>query len=209
MAQPSIYGARLNWVEQVYYIASIVGHELPVSDWDQGKPGQYCACHAEKKLVAYFLEKHVFLPQNRELDRRLRPLIYKIGETEINKKYDKVCCLEQEKMELESQRSDEEDRLLDDCYDEEKVEKLKKDIQLIDEDLSSLTLNWTVASMRAERDRHLRGLNRGLMELSKNEPATSLKEAVILSNNGMCPDCEEFIAQVNGYFQLEIEVTLC
>jgi hypothetical protein len=31
--------------------------------YDRGVRGQYNACHAEKQLVAYLVDRHVFLPQ--------------------------------------------------------------------------------------------------------------------------------------------------
>lgn len=44
------------------------------------------------------------------------------------------------------------------------------------------------------------------MELSKDEPRISLKQAVLLSSNKICDDCDMFKKKVNDYFQLEIDM---
>lgn len=51
-----------NWNEDVFRICKLVGHSLPGHRHDRGVHGRYNACHAEKQLLAYFLSKHVFLP---------------------------------------------------------------------------------------------------------------------------------------------------
>lgn len=35
---------------------------LPAHGHDQGIPGQFYACHAEKQLIAYLVSRHLFLP---------------------------------------------------------------------------------------------------------------------------------------------------
>ena len=55
-----------DWTSEVIRIAEIIGHALIPDNKDNGKPGQYHACHAEKQLIAYFISKHVFLePETR------------------------------------------------------------------------------------------------------------------------------------------------
>ncbi|PWY93006.1 hypothetical protein BO94DRAFT_544056 [Aspergillus sclerotioniger CBS 115572] len=57
------------WTKEVFYIASVIGHELPpIEHYDGSQPGRYNACHAEKQLIAYFLDRHVFLPRDVEPD---------------------------------------------------------------------------------------------------------------------------------------------
>lgn len=47
------------WTEGVFRISKLVGHEsFPHS----GVAGQWNACHVEKQLVAWFLSRHVILP---------------------------------------------------------------------------------------------------------------------------------------------------
>lgn len=53
--------AGRTWTTDVIRLSKTVGHELPEHQYDQGIPGQYNACHAEKQLIAYFVHKHMFL----------------------------------------------------------------------------------------------------------------------------------------------------
>jgi hypothetical protein len=51
------------WTEEVMQLAEIVSHTLEKTEaYDQGQPGRFHACHAEKQLIAYFISYHVFLP---------------------------------------------------------------------------------------------------------------------------------------------------
>ncbi|MCJ1326725.1 hypothetical protein MMC10_003390 [Thelotrema lepadinum] len=49
------------YTKQVMRICELIGYELPAHSYDGRIRGQYLACHAEKQLVAYFIDKHVFL----------------------------------------------------------------------------------------------------------------------------------------------------
>jgi hypothetical protein len=52
------------WTEEVFRISKAVGHTLSEdSQKDQGRPGLFQACHAEKQLITYFIGKHAFLPE--------------------------------------------------------------------------------------------------------------------------------------------------
>jgi hypothetical protein len=51
------------WRDRVLELCQLIGYILPETDWDEaGKPGSYYASHAEKKLVAYYIDEHVPLP---------------------------------------------------------------------------------------------------------------------------------------------------
>lgn len=51
-----------DWTSEAIQMAGILGHDLKtVGIKDQGIPGQFHACHAEKQLIAYFISKHVFI----------------------------------------------------------------------------------------------------------------------------------------------------
>lgn len=54
------------WTDQVLHLAHLLGHHL-ATDWlnDSDKPGRFNACHAEKKLIACFIDRHVFLPSDK------------------------------------------------------------------------------------------------------------------------------------------------
>ena len=218
-ALPLNYKTRPQWIEQVYYIASTVDHKLqdaPDPDRDQGKPGQYFASHAEKKLIAYFIDKHVFMPQDREPDQRLEDSILEVEDSLAEGKYlsvawAKVCDLKERKVELDSQLFDADDRLLGDSYDEQEVKRLKHEIHVINEELLSLEPDASVAAMRAQEKKKSvllkrKKIHQDLIELSRNQPPISLKRAVILSSNQICEDCDMFKQKVNYCFQLNIEL---
>lgn len=63
------------WTAEVMRISSTVGHPLPIEERrDQGKEGQYFASHAEKQLVAFFINKHVLIEaEDDELLQRVKP----------------------------------------------------------------------------------------------------------------------------------------
>ncbi|KAM6484457.1 hypothetical protein HDV62DRAFT_298969 [Trichoderma sp. SZMC 28011] len=205
-----------SWTEQVYYIASTIGHRFEETNWDQGKPGQFHACHAEKKLIAYFLDKHVFLPKDRQPDEALENSIHEV-ETSLEKGkhsstiWAEVCHLEELKIDLDRKLFRVDDRLLGDSYDEQEVNRLKRKIHTIDEELSSLESDTFVAKMRAQQKEESKlskkeKAHSDLRELSENEPPISLKSAVILSSNKICQDCDNFGKLVNDHFQLNIEM---
>lgn len=198
-------------IEQVRYIASVIGHELPpVPAYDHGEPGKYSACHAEKKLIAYFIDKHVFTPQDREPDRKLEHSISKLQSIleRIKNSYvwKRICSLEQRKIELQLQ--------LPRVKDERGRQTLVQDIRLVNEELSGLESYDKVAIIEAQEKKETillekNKLHQDLMKLCKKGPAISLQQAVIFSNKPICGNCEAFRVRVNDYFQLNIEVIRC
>lgn len=44
---------------------------MPSDSNDQGKDGQYNVYHAEKRFIAYFVDRHVFLPRDSLPDSEL------------------------------------------------------------------------------------------------------------------------------------------
>ncbi|KID95149.1 ankyrin repeat protein, partial [Metarhizium majus ARSEF 297] len=53
------------WTDEVMRLCQLI--KFSPDEWpqrDQGVPGQFNACHAEKQLIAYFVHKHVFLPSD-------------------------------------------------------------------------------------------------------------------------------------------------
>lgn len=208
-----------SWTEQVYYIASIIGHrfeEPQYLSWNQGKPGQYYACHAEKKLIAYFLDKHVFLPKDRQHDQTLDASVVEVETSleegkELSTVWSNVCRLEEMKIDLGRQLFSADDQLLGDSYDEQEVKRLKRKIHVIDKQLSRLESDTFVATMRTQQKKERKLLKKeqthwDLMWLSEDEPPISLKSAVILSSNMICQDCDKFRKLVNANFQLHIEM---
>lgn len=68
------------WTDDVMRISQIVGHELPIDQQrDQGSKGRFFASHAEKQLIAYFINKHVLVECEEQelLQRAKRPILLK------------------------------------------------------------------------------------------------------------------------------------
>lgn len=52
-----------HWTKEVFRISKLVGHNLTREPFrHSGTVGQWNACHVEKQLVVWFLDKHVILP---------------------------------------------------------------------------------------------------------------------------------------------------
>ena len=50
------------WTDEVFVMCRLVDHiPAPISEYDGGRPGKFNACQAEKQLMAYFVNNHVFL----------------------------------------------------------------------------------------------------------------------------------------------------
>ena len=58
--------AGRSWTAEVRRLCEIIGYDLVPDNYDQGKPGRYYACHAEKQLITFFVSKHLFLPHKIE-----------------------------------------------------------------------------------------------------------------------------------------------
>ncbi|KAF7905059.1 uncharacterized protein EAF01_005580 [Botrytis porri] len=53
--------SNLTWTLQVEDLCKIINHKLPHrEDLDNGFPGRYHACHAEKQLIAWYLHQNTF-----------------------------------------------------------------------------------------------------------------------------------------------------
>ncbi|KAL4880562.1 hypothetical protein BJY04DRAFT_219031 [Aspergillus karnatakaensis] len=86
------------WTKEVFHISEVVGHYLPPHDRDQDEPrGHYYACHAEKQLIAYFLDRHVFLPRDQEPNPEFEE---RIKAVEDSREYEQLVSLQHEKEQL-------------------------------------------------------------------------------------------------------------
>jgi len=89
------------WTEEVMQLAEVVSHKLAENKaCDQGQPGRFHACHAEKQLIAYFVNNHVFLPHEikdhgpcRDLALAPPPVMLKQAKILVNWKPCKDCAL--------------------------------------------------------------------------------------------------------------------
>ncbi|KAF8866175.1 hypothetical protein BDZ45DRAFT_795822 [Acephala macrosclerotiorum] len=59
----SIRVSGMVWTDEVFRIAAVVGHQLDPHEYDRGAPSRWSACHAEKQLIAYFVDRRLFLPR--------------------------------------------------------------------------------------------------------------------------------------------------
>lgn len=82
--------------QSVIKIASLVGHQLPpVRNQDHDESDQCSVDHAEKQLIAYFIDKHLFLPDDVVNENELDDLLrwrdeYGYGETDDEEDADEV-----------------------------------------------------------------------------------------------------------------------
>ncbi|CAG9950063.1 unnamed protein product [Clonostachys rosea f. rosea IK726] len=52
------------WRDRVFELCQLISYKLPEDAWDEPSLlGSYYASHAEKKLIAYYLTKHVIIPK--------------------------------------------------------------------------------------------------------------------------------------------------
>lgn len=207
------------WIDLVYELAEVIGHELPADNRDQGRSGQYFACHAEKKLMAYLIEKHYFWEWDTELDPELEKLIEEQENTVISLRQlpgcSKVLQLERKKKELEIELLDTRDVLLgwNVNRDSQEVQRLKRDISNINEKLALYEADSEMTTMRAQEKelkllREKRKNHQRLISLSEHEryPKQPLRRAVIITSNPVCKDCEAFKDKAEQCFDVEIEL---
>lgn len=123
------------WTEEVFYISSLVGHTLTCNKQsDQGQPGKYYASHAEKQLIAYFIDYHAFLPRDTVPISEL--------EAEIESVHDqyealllcsaigrKLCSLRRLRQDLKVELFDIDDTYLGHERDELKIKTLRSEIE--------------------------------------------------------------------------------
>ena len=63
------------WTQQVRRICRLIGYELAAEEEkDQGVRGSYNASHAEKQLIAYFINRHIFLEDELESKKYVEQL---------------------------------------------------------------------------------------------------------------------------------------
>lgn len=212
-----------DWTKRVFEIAAIVGHTLSAdSQKDKGAQGKFQASHAEKQLIAYFLDRHVFLPEDRIPNPRFDDEIARL-ESEIEEmafhhpSIPQLCQLRKEKRELERELFDKDDRLLGEEYDERLVEQLKMNIANLNEQGVSLEKLSEVKEVRA-REFQIEECENGakihgrVNRISQMAPKNTLSQATILISTPryeICKDCLLFKDRVNRFFGLSIELHEC
>ncbi|QKX62544.1 uncharacterized protein TRUGW13939_09705 [Talaromyces rugulosus] len=220
---PSTRVSGRDWTGRVLELAAIVGHNLSADSInDQGIPGKFQSSHAEKQLIAYFLDRHVFLPEDTTLDPRFDTEIARL-ESEIvdmvamQPDPNRLFRLEQEKRELENELFDKDDRLLGEEYDAELVERLKEKIKSLNKKCAPLENRSGVKAIRAREHQirlceHDKTVQSRLNRISKMTRKHKLSRAAIFisaPNHKICPDCLLFQGRVNHFFGLSIELHEC
>ncbi|CBF75199.1 hypothetical protein AN3871.2 [Aspergillus nidulans FGSC A4] len=206
--------------ERVMKISKIVGHNLRLDDrYDQGQPGKFYASHAEKQLIAYFIDRHVFLQedktQNPQFFKRIEHLEHEIS-VMVDRYPDvrKFDQLRKDKKELDLQLLDKDDRLLGNEYDEGLVKQLKEEVATIDRELVTLKGQREVVQL-LRKEKEIQKcednwkLHERLNRLSERAPTNILKRATILitaPSYKVCDDCREFNRRINQDLGLSIQL---
>lgn len=201
------------WTDDVFYIAEVTGHLLPSHTYDRGKDGRYNACHAEKQLIAYFIDRHVFLPRDSLPDSELEGEIEWVedelekflSDSEIGRE---VTSIRKKKKDLERELFDGDEKLVG-KHDE--IKALELELKSV-----KTTLNRLIATPQArpflKLESRLKILNQrlarhtDLIDMAKAPPPASLAEAVILISSPPCQDCIVFKDKVNKFFGLSIQL---
>ncbi|GES66240.1 hypothetical protein ATEIFO6365_0013020800 [Aspergillus terreus] len=201
------------WTDDVFYIAAEVGHHLPSHGYDRGKDGRYNACHAEKQLIAYFIDRHVFLPRDRlpdsEMDNEIERVEDRLEQCLLRSEIGReVASHRQKKKDLEDELFDGDEKLVG-KYDQ--IDALKLELKSVE-----ATLNRLIADPRAQSIRKLesqlkilhqqKARHADLIDMAKAPPPASLTEAVILISSHPCQDCRAFKDKVNKAFGLSIQL---
>ncbi|KAJ5923536.1 hypothetical protein N7454_008781 [Penicillium verhagenii] len=220
---PSTRVSGRDWTERVFKLAAIVGHTLTVyASKDHGIRGQYNASHAEKQLITYFLDRHVFLDEDKTIDSLFEEEIAeeesKISELAyIHPSIPEIYRLQSDRKRLENELWDKDDRLLGDEYDEALAQRLKNEAAVTDDQIALLENRPEVQKLRAlERQIQQWEINEKLHErlsrMSTKVPEKALRGVTILissPNHNICDDCLLFKDRVNRYFSLSIELREC
>jgi hypothetical protein len=207
-----------DWTERVFQIAAAVGHTFDVNTKkDQGTPGKFNASHAEKQLIAYFLDRHVFLPEDTTPDPRFDEEIDRLDDyiAEMTSQHpivDQFDRLQKQKRELHRELFNKDDPLLGEDYDQVLVEQLKSKIAMLDEQLTSISQPQEVRLVRAlEREIRVcegrKELHSRLNRLSEIAPKDRMTETTILisaPDHLICSDCSRFKNSVNRVLGLSI-----
>ena len=201
------------WTDDVFYISEVTGHLLHSHSYDQGKAGQYNACHAEKQLIAYFINRHVFLPRDGLPDSELEANIERVEDelqeflsgTDLGRK---VTALRMRKDDLQYELFDGDEKLVG-KHDE--IKALELEVQSVETALKRLTARPQARSFLNLESR-LKILNRQLgrhnklIAMANARPPASLAGAVILVSSPPCQDCIMFKDKVNMCFGLSIQL---
>ncbi|KAL4982951.1 DYW family of nucleic acid deaminases-domain-containing protein [Aspergillus falconensis] len=152
---------------------------------DLGQPGRFYASHAEKQLIAYFIDRHVFLPEDKNPKLEIHDMRDRHPESE----------------QLDRELLDKDDRMLGDEYDEELVKQLKAKVADIGQQLAALEEQREAVQLLKRREREIqkckddKKVHERLNRISERAPTNTLERATIVitaPQHEVCDDCWEF-----------------
>ncbi|KAL4899114.1 hypothetical protein BDW74DRAFT_171787 [Aspergillus multicolor] len=215
-AHSSMQGLRVDsrhWRNDVFYISELVVHRLPPHPCDHGRDGQFYACHAEKQLIAYFIDRHVFLPRDGIPDPKLEREIEQVEDelqssllgTEVGRN---VASLRTRRKDLDTEFFDGDEKLIG---KDDEIKALKRKLKSVDTALHKIIATPPAQPLlqleaRLERLRQQQKTHEELIEMAHEPPPASLTAAVILISKDPCPNCVEFKNKVNRFFGLSIQL---
>ncbi|KAL2817967.1 hypothetical protein BDW59DRAFT_175290 [Aspergillus cavernicola] len=187
------------WTDEVVYISTVVGHPPTDHEYDQGQPGRFNACHAEKQLIVYFIDRHVFLPRDTAADEKLEAKMESV-ETQYEGLFllsdagRKLSSVRRQHQDIDTAVMDADDEWPGHVRDGIKVESLKQQREPLQAELLKMNQDPSVQQIIALESR-LQDLNQqkdrheDLVEMSNAQPPVSLTDAVILISSPICQDC--------------------
>ncbi|GAA82876.1 ankyrin repeat domain [Aspergillus luchuensis IFO 4308] len=198
-----------HWADDVFYIAKTVGHHFPSHIHDED-----IAYHAEKQLIAYFIDRHAFLPRDLLPDPKLREESERTEDeferfyssTEIGRE---VTHLRKTKQDLKYELMY---KLEDLVRNDDAIQELEANLRAVE-----AILNRVIDSPRARSLQELeckleildtrRWRHRDLIRMAEAPPLpATLTKAAILVNKAPCDDCKAFTDKVNKHFGLSIQL---
>lgn len=208
-----------DWTEKVLRLARVVGYKLQSHSFDRGVRGQYYASHAEKQLIAYFVDRHVFMSEDKRPDPSFDAEIEKL-KARIEEKTFAIAQLgrlQEERQEVELELDNQDNISLGDAYDEKLVQELNMRVTNIDEQCASLRKCSTVMEIRdmesqIRQYKHQKRVHERLNRLWKIAPNERLNQASVFisaSKAEICEDCRSFTQRVNDSFRLSIRLHEC
>ncbi|EFR02758.1 ankyrin repeat protein [Nannizzia gypsea CBS 118893] len=213
--RPQVRVSGRQWTDEVLYISQLVNHTLARDDRDRGHPGQFNACHAEKQLIAYFIDHHIFLPRDITPSSELREKI-----SLVERQHEAFYLYSPTGRELSSLRArvqDLETKLFDADHvspkerEERKIKALESALRSAEEQFKRLSgrphgqqildLERQLDALSQQQARHEK-----LACMFEKRPPASLSEAVILASSPICNDCLEFKNKANQFFGMSLQL---
>ncbi|CAF9906526.1 MAG: hypothetical protein GOMPHAMPRED_004767 [Gomphillus americanus] len=179
------------WINKVSQLVQSIGHQLPAEN------NQELVSHAEKQLIAKFIDLHVWLPEEIHLDKELRREVDQINMRYWWLKSSSSVVRTLEQLEREIAVTD-TSAGFDNTVLQQQIAELRR---------HSDVLQYEELKMRLERKQGEVKRQQNLLDLSRIQPTRGVKEATIHITSPeytVCDDCRYFVANVNAAFGINI-----